>query len=189
MAPVEANIVSLMQQMAKMHQPLNISEGLSRANSLIEGTEREEKVGEFKSKRGWTPTLPMGRSMSWARSGTPVFEMPWPLSWKEKEQKFSKDRAEWSRHRNFIQMYDEVYNAMEQAGATEKSEQPIWVDKDQQPTNKENSFGQKATWDQTMWSLWMKLVAMLAKLEMEHTVESKNCGKRDRCNREHDDEW
>jgi hypothetical protein len=42
-------------------------------------------------------------------------------------------------------MYDEVYNAMEQAGATEKSEQPIWVDKDQQPTNKENSFGQKAT--------------------------------------------
>ncbi len=74
MAPVEAYIVSLMQQMAKMRQPLNVSEGLSLANSLIEGTELEEKVVEFKSKRGWR------RSLSWARSGTPVLETPRPLS-------------------------------------------------------------------------------------------------------------
>jgi hypothetical protein len=39
MAPVEKYIVSLMEQMAKMQQPQNISEGLSLANSLIEGTE------------------------------------------------------------------------------------------------------------------------------------------------------
>jgi hypothetical protein len=39
MAPVEEYIVSLMQQMAKKRQPLNVSEGLSLSNSLVEGTE------------------------------------------------------------------------------------------------------------------------------------------------------
>jgi len=53
MAPVEEYIVSLMQQMAKMRQPLNVSEGLSLSNSLVEGTEWENKIVEFKTKRGW----------------------------------------------------------------------------------------------------------------------------------------
>ena len=55
MAPVEKYIVSLMQQLAKMRQPLNLSEGLSLANSLVEGTEWKEVVVEFKKKRGWNP--------------------------------------------------------------------------------------------------------------------------------------
>ncbi len=42
-------------------------------------------------------------------------------------------------------MYDEVCNATEQAGVEDKLEQPIWVDKDQQPTEKDFSFGRKAT--------------------------------------------
>jgi hypothetical protein len=54
--------MSLMQQMAKIRQPLNVSEGLSLANSLIEGTEWEEKVVEFKSKkRGWNPYTADGK--------------------------------------------------------------------------------------------------------------------------------
>jgi hypothetical protein len=60
MAPVEKYIVSLMEQMAKMRQPLNISEGLSLANSLIEGTEWEDVVVKFKSKRGWNPMAKSG---------------------------------------------------------------------------------------------------------------------------------
>ncbi len=38
-----------------MRQPLNILERLSLANSLVEGTEWEEAVVEFKKKRGWNP--------------------------------------------------------------------------------------------------------------------------------------
>jgi hypothetical protein len=53
MAPVENYIVSLMTQMAKMRQPINVSEGLELANSLIEGTEWEQKVVNFKARRGW----------------------------------------------------------------------------------------------------------------------------------------
>jgi hypothetical protein len=39
MAPIKNYIVSLMTQMAKMRQPINVSEGLELANSLIEGIE------------------------------------------------------------------------------------------------------------------------------------------------------
>ncbi len=52
MAPVEQYIVALMEQMAKLWQPLNISEGVNLANSLIEGTEWEDVVVDFKLKRG-----------------------------------------------------------------------------------------------------------------------------------------
>jgi hypothetical protein len=52
MAPVEQYIVTLMQQMAKLQQPLNISEGLSFANSLVEGMKWEDAVVNFKVNRG-----------------------------------------------------------------------------------------------------------------------------------------
>jgi hypothetical protein len=61
MAPVEAYIVSLMQQLAKMRQPLNVSEGLSLANALVEGSEWEEIIINFKSKRGWNPLTADGK--------------------------------------------------------------------------------------------------------------------------------
>jgi hypothetical protein len=38
-----------------MRQPLNISKGLSLANSLIEGMEWEDVVVKSKSNRGWNP--------------------------------------------------------------------------------------------------------------------------------------
>jgi hypothetical protein len=54
-AELEEYIVSILQQMAKMRQPLNVSEGLNLANALVDGTEWEQKVTEFKLKRGWKP--------------------------------------------------------------------------------------------------------------------------------------
>ena len=54
-------IVSILQQMAKMRQPLNVSEGLNLANALVEGTEWEEKVVQFKLKRGWKPYATDGK--------------------------------------------------------------------------------------------------------------------------------
>jgi len=38
-AEVEEYIVSILQQLAKMRQPLNVSEGLNLANALVDGTE------------------------------------------------------------------------------------------------------------------------------------------------------
>jgi hypothetical protein len=87
------NTLSLMQQMAKMRQPLNVSEGLSLANSLVEGTEWENKIVEFKSKRGWKPFAEDG-------SKNPILGAAWYNGFwkchgheieKKKGQKFSKD--------------------------------------------------------------------------------------------------
>ena len=51
--PIEAYIISMLNQMAKMRQPLSVSEGLALANALIEGTEWEQRLRDFKTKRGW----------------------------------------------------------------------------------------------------------------------------------------
>ena len=48
MKPVEEYIVSILNQMADMRQSLCVLEGLALANALIEETEWEEKVIEFK---------------------------------------------------------------------------------------------------------------------------------------------
>jgi hypothetical protein len=44
-----------------MCQPLNLSEGLNLVNALVEGTEWEEKVVQFKLKRGWKPYATDGK--------------------------------------------------------------------------------------------------------------------------------
>jgi len=51
--PIEEYIISMLNQMAKMRQPLCVSEGLALANALIEGTEWEQRLRDFKTKRGW----------------------------------------------------------------------------------------------------------------------------------------
>jgi hypothetical protein len=146
-AAVEDYIVSILQQMAKMRQPLNVSEGLSLANALVEGTEWEEKVTEFKMKRGWKPYGHDGKNKpvlgpKWYKG---FFKRHAHILEKKKGQKFSKDRSEWSIYRNFVQMYDEVYKAMETAGVAVRLAEEIWVNKDQEETTEELAFGRKAT--------------------------------------------
>jgi hypothetical protein len=104
-----ALVEQLMQQMAKLRQPLNISEGLSLANSLVEGTKWEDTVVNFKVNRGWNPIDEQGNKK-------PILGKKWYNNFWKKGHKFSKDRSEWSIHRNFVQMYDKVYEAMETAG-------------------------------------------------------------------------
>jgi hypothetical protein len=53
MKPVEEYLVSIFNKMAKMRQPLCISEGLALANSLVAGTKWEKEIFHFKTKRGW----------------------------------------------------------------------------------------------------------------------------------------
>ena len=53
MLAVEPQIVMLLQQMAKMHQHLNSSEALALANSLIEGTDIEKQVREWKNNNSY----------------------------------------------------------------------------------------------------------------------------------------
>ncbi len=50
MAEVEPYLVELILQLAKMRTPITSAQGLELANSLISGTEMEDKLVEWKSK-------------------------------------------------------------------------------------------------------------------------------------------
>jgi hypothetical protein len=147
MAPVEKYIVGIMQSMARLRQPLNVSQGLSLANSSIEGTHWEDAVIEFKGK--WKrnqhgtngekkPVLGKGWYRGFWKRNKHLLE-------KKKGQKFAKEHSEWSIHRNFVQMYDEVYQGMENAGVATRFDDPICVNEEQEETNKENAFAHLLT--------------------------------------------
>lgn len=120
MKAIEEYLVSILNQMAKMRQPLCISEGLALANSLVVGTKWEKEIIEFKTKRGWSQFDDEGNKKELL--GKKWYQGFWKrnshIIERKATQKFAKDRSEWSVYRNFEQMYDEVYDAMEKAGPT-----------------------------------------------------------------------
>jgi len=145
--PIEEYIVSMLNEMARMRQPLCVSEGLVLAKALIEGTEWEQRLLEFKTIRGWKQEKENGEKKpllgkKWYRG---FFKRNTHLLEKKAAQKFAKDRSEWSVYRNFEQMYDEVYEAMEKVGVAEKLEEPMWVDSEGNPTEESKAHGRKAT--------------------------------------------
>jgi hypothetical protein len=144
---VEEYIVSILQQMAKMRQPLNVSERLNLANALVDGTEWKPKMTEFNLKHGWKPYAANGKKKpnlgpSWYKG---FWKCHKHVLEKKKGQKFSKDCSEWSVHRNFLQKYDEVYKAMETVGIAVRLPDATWVNKNQEETTKDLAFGRKAT--------------------------------------------
>jgi hypothetical protein len=145
--PIEDYIIAMLNQMAKMRQPLCVSEGLALANALIEGTEWEQRLLDFKTKRGWKQfdenneeKKLLGRK--WYKG---FFKRNAHLLERKTTQRFAKDRSEWSVYRNFEQMYDEVYEAMEKAGVARKLDEPIWVDKEGNETEESKAHGRRAT--------------------------------------------
>jgi hypothetical protein len=146
-APVESYIVGVIQSMSRLRQPLNVSQGLSLANSLIEGTQWEDIAIEFKKKRGWNPFTSDGEKKqvlgrAWYRG---FWKRNKHLLERKKGQKFAREQAEWSIYRNFVQMYDKVYDAMVTANVARMLEEPIWVNERQEETEEENIVGCKAT--------------------------------------------
>ena len=128
-----------------MRQPLCTSEGLALANSLVVGTKWENETIEFKTKRGWSRFDEEGNKKE--LRGKKWYQGFWRrnshiIEWKA-TQKVAKDRSEWSVYRNFSQIYDEVYEAMVDAGVAKKLEEPMWFDMEGNTTKEENVFGKR----------------------------------------------
>jgi hypothetical protein len=81
-----------------------------KPNFLVEGTEWENRIVEFKSRRGWKPFAADGfkNPTLGARWNNGFWKHHGHEIEKKKRQKFSKDWSEWFIHQNFVQMYDEV---------------------------------------------------------------------------------
>ena len=66
------------------------------------------------------------------------------MHWLMALNRSKKLHSEWSVHRNFLQMYDEVYTAMETAGVAVRLPDAVWVNKSQEGRTEDLAFGRKA---------------------------------------------
>jgi len=118
MLKVENQIVTLLIQMAHMHQPLNATEALHLANDLTEGNEIQEEVITWKKKHlhykeetdknKVTRMLECGCWNGFMRRNGHLIVC-------KRGQKFAMDRDTWSTYHNFVDMYNAVYGGMEEA--------------------------------------------------------------------------
>ena len=130
-----------------MNRPLDVQEGIMFANSLIIGSEFEEKVREFKMQREFftdkdddetiSKTMLLGRSY-WrgflkrhqeqieSATGSPLIET----------------RCKWSSFANFDIMYTLCYQSLEEAGVAVKLDSLIHYDEHGIECTEENAFGE-----------------------------------------------
>ena len=136
MTEVEELLVEIALQKDSMNQPITASEGLMLANSLIEGTELEDRVkayyrerkffdneDKYCAKKDGEEQKSILRQGYWCgfmrRHGHRIVT--------KKGRKFTKDRSAWCHYSNFVKMYNLVYKAMESAGVAIRLDKPKWM--------------------------------------------------------------
>ena len=125
MVEYEMEFVNVITQMARMRECLSPSEAISLINSMIEGTQAQDRLIEFKKKHtfGVNDKLGFGYWQSFKRRNG-------HLICSKRGQKFELDRDKWTTYHNFASMYTHDYEAMVDAGIARVLEEPVWMDKD-----------------------------------------------------------
>jgi hypothetical protein len=109
--------------MQQIRQPLSVSETIEYANSLIKGSEFEEKINEFKL-RCQIPLDSNPLGIGWWRGFSKRFK---EIIVTKKGEKFAKNRSDWSTESNIRQMYDEIYHNMVEAGIAVHLDDKVWM--------------------------------------------------------------
>ena len=118
---LEPTIVKTIIQISRIRQCITPSTGLKLVNSIIEGTQVQNDLIQFKSKLCGNSDGKVGRNY-------------WRLFMKrnrhkivsKRGQKYELDRAAWSTYRNFDQMYNQVAEEMIEAKVARKI-YPTWM--------------------------------------------------------------
>ena len=126
---VEEYISDICVQKDMMNQGITVGEGLALANSLVEGTDVQNKVIEFQMK--WArfdmmkypngPGLTKGYWRGYMRRSSDKISA-------QKTKNFASNRAEWCTYHNTQKMYDLVYTAMVEVGVAVKLASPEFHD-------------------------------------------------------------
>jgi hypothetical protein len=124
---VESVIVDTVVAMSKIRHPLSVFEIVEFANSIIEKTEYQEQVIEWKKKM--SPNLPNAAveklGYGWWRGFSKRY---YHLMVVKRGEKFASDRSEWSKYSYISQMYDVIYRNMVDAGIAVNLEEELWMD-------------------------------------------------------------
>jgi hypothetical protein len=117
-------------QMAKMRQP--VSRRLELANSLIDGTNVQEKIISWRKRftsKGVKFSHLTGRESLGAGYWHGFIKRHGHQISARKGVKFERNCAEWCTYQNFTLMYDEVYKLMFEAGIAIKLDNSVWLNK------------------------------------------------------------
>jgi hypothetical protein len=120
---VEKLIAETVLEMQRIRQPLSVSETIEFANSLIEGSEYQEKIKKWKNDHG-LPVDSASLGIGWWKGFSKRFE---EILVTKKGEKFAKNRSDWSTESNIRQMYDEIYQNMVNAGVARKLDREVWM--------------------------------------------------------------
>ena len=139
---IEPQIVEILIQMAQIRQCLTPAEAIQLINSLIVGTQVQEDLIKFKQKfsNNVDGTVGVGYWRAFKKRNKHLIRS-------KKGKRYELNRANWSTYANFAQMYEQIYDEMEEAGLAVKFASPKWMDKLGNEVLKENSFGCMVTHD------------------------------------------
>ena len=125
MAVVEPLLCDVCIQKSKMGQPMNQTEGLLFANSIIQDSETQRKLIAFQQKLG-TKKIHLGV----------LSKKYWSSFLKRNNERIESEigckqaacRKEWSTYQNFEAICNLIYPQMVESGIAERLETPVWMD-------------------------------------------------------------
>jgi hypothetical protein len=140
----EMHFVKTMIMMGRIRQSLRPSQSVELINSMISGTRAQEDLVAWKKKHsyGEDGTVGIGYWQAFLNRNS-------HLICSKRGQKYELDRDKWTTYANFSQMYEHVYEYMEEAGVAVKLEAPVWRDKAGHDCTEEDAFGCNVTHDLT----------------------------------------
>jgi hypothetical protein len=123
----EDMITDFIVQLSKIGSPVTCGEAVFLINDLIEGTEYQAKLVEWKTTHGIKQSPEdmkrIGKSYWYSflhRNEKKIRS--------KKGRKYKLDRSNWTKYRNFKNMYDDVKNEMVEAGLATKLLSPVSID-------------------------------------------------------------
>jgi hypothetical protein len=139
---LEPLLVALCIAIQRIHVPVKVNIFLDVVNSLLEGSDLEKQITDWKVRHSFYKPDPINPP---ANLGIAYYKGFMNRNSKEIESKsprnFAADRLKWTTYENVELMYDKVYEAIVEAGAPHFLPEPKWMDETGNHVAEEDAFG------------------------------------------------
>ena len=145
MAPYEDYFVDVIIKLSRCRHSISPNEGLMLINSLIKGTEIENKVKEWKIKHACVSDTSNADGKLGATYWKNFTKRHGHRIVSKKGEKFELDRQNWCTCANFHLMHNNTGEEMISAGIAEEHDEPLFVDKAGNVCSEKDAFGFKVS--------------------------------------------
>jgi hypothetical protein len=144
LADIESDIVEFAIVLARTGTPLSAGELLPLINSMINGTQYQKKLKDYKVSLGFEPNDPE-TALAGLRYYKGFMERNHEKIVSKRGKKFEMDRSNWTTYLNFAQMYDDIEEELIDAGLAIKNMEYEWMNKEGEICEENDSFGMKVS--------------------------------------------